>query len=122
MNRLRMTSTRDSIDNGLSLKWNQFGIVLLGWLVLIIPMLSYADFSRVVQGGDSNYHYNQVLWIERTGDIFPFTANAGLGGLNPEGWYYPTTWHAYIYLLVDAGASVIIATAVFLLPLIFLRF
>lgn len=122
MNRLRMTSNRDSIDDDLSLKWSQFGIVLLGWLVLIIPMLSYADFSRVIQGGDSNYHYNQVLWIERTGDIFPFTANAGLGGLNPEGWYYPTTWHAYIYLLVDAGASVIIANAVFLLllPLIWL--
>ncbi|EEH63790.1 hypothetical protein HMPREF0044_0809 [Gleimia coleocanis DSM 15436] len=109
-------------QNGLTIPITDFKYILLGWLVLIVPMLGYADFSRVIQGGDSNYHYNQVLWIAKTGDIFPLTANAGLGGLNPSGWYYPTTWHAYVYLLVDAGASVIVATAAFLLllPLIWL--
>lgn len=110
------------LQTNLQVPVRDFKYILLGWLILVIPMLGYADFSRVIQGGDSNYHYNQILWIAKTGDIFPLTANAGLGGLNPLGWYYPTTWHAYIYLLVDAGASVILATAAFLilLPLIWL--
>lgn len=95
---------------------------LFAWLVTIAALLIRVDFNRVIQGGDSNYHYNQLLLISQTGNINPLNANAGLGGLDPAGWFYPTTWHAFVNLGTATGAENINAVAAYLLlmPLVWL--
>lgn len=97
-------------------------LTVFTWLALISVLVMQVDFSRVIQGGDSNYHYNQLVLISQTGNIHPLNANAGLGGLDPAGWFYPTTWHAFVTLGTQTGGTIISAVAAFLLlmPMVWL--
>ena len=92
------------------------------WLLVVAPLMMTATGTRPVQGGDSNYHYNQLWLIEHTHNASMLNANATMEGFAPDGWYYPNVWHALVALVCRGPLDIIAAANAMLLviPLIWI--
>ncbi|SDZ75033.1 hypothetical protein SAMN02910418_00109 [Bowdeniella nasicola] len=99
------------------------GFAAVVWLIVILPIVLTSDATLPVQGGDSNYHYNQLWLMEKTGEASPLLSNATMAGVDPTPWFYPNTWHALLSLVtvgpMDAlsvvNAMLVVTPALFLL-------
>lgn len=103
--------------------WQMLAFALVIWLIAIAPIVLTSNASNPVQGGDSNYHYNQLWLMERTGNASPLESNATMAGVDPLPWYYPNAWHALLSLvtvgpqdaLAVTNASLVVTPLIFLL-------
>lgn len=105
----RIPLRSDSIASNLKHRLLHISATVLVAIIVTTPFVLNIGPHEVVQGGDSNYHYNQLWLMLRSGDASMFTANATMAGLTDTGWYYPNTWHVLL-TPVASLSSVIVAT------------
>ena len=102
--------------------WQMIAFAGVIWLIALAPIVLTSHAMNPVQGGDSNYHYNQLWLMERVGNASPLESNATMAGVDPLPWYYPNTWHALLSLVTVGPQDALAVTNATLAvtPLIFL--
>ena len=102
--------------------WQMLAFAIVIWLIALAPIVLTSNAMNPVQGGDSNYHYNQLWLMERVGNASPLESNATMAGVDPRPWYYPNTWHALLSLVTVGPQDALAVTnaSLAVTPLIFL--